>query len=60
MSKLLGDYTNILVTPKFQKEFFGKTCKKRFKTKKSEHRYRILHTQNSVGIKFELKLTISN
>ena len=37
--------------------FFRQTCKKRSKTEK-EHHQRILHIQNSLGTKFQLKLTI--
>ena len=37
--------------------FFRQICKKRSKTEK-EHHQRILHIQNSLGTKFQLKLTI--
>ena len=39
--------------------FFGENLQKGFKTKKSEHNNRVLHIRNSLGTKFELKLTIS-
>ena len=40
-------------------DFLEKTCKKVFKTKKSEYNNRVLHIRNSLGTKFQLKLTIS-
>ena len=39
--------------------FFRENLQKGFKTKKSEHNNRVLHIRNSLGTKFELKLTIS-
>ena len=40
------------------KWFFGQNLQKRSKTKKKEHHHRISHIQNSLGTKFQLKLTI--
>ena len=40
--------------------FLDKTCKIKSKTEKSEHHHRILHIENSLGTKFQLKLTILN
>ena len=37
-------------------DFLDKACKNRFKTEKNHHR--ILHIRNSLGTKFQLKLTI--
>ena len=40
--------------------FFGQNLQKRSKIEKSEHHHRILNIQNSLGTKFQLKLTILN
>ena len=37
-------------------DFLDKACKNRFKTEKNHHQ--ILHIRNSLGTKFQLKLTI--
>ena len=37
-----------------------KTCTKRFRTEKKNVKRRILHISNSLGTKFQLKLTILN
>ena len=48
------------VTSKYQTDFLNKTYKKKVQNKKSEHHHRILHIRNSLGTKFQLKLTILN
>ena len=47
------------VTSKYQMGFFHRTYKKGLKQKK-EHPRRILHIQNSLDTKCQLKLTILN
>ena len=37
-------------------EFLDKTCRKKFQAKKGEDHHRLLHIQNSLGTKFEIKL----
>ena len=39
-------------------DFLDETSEKRFKTEKKERNHRILHIRNSLGTKFQLKLTI--
>ena len=48
------------LTSKYQMDFSGKTCKNRSRTEKSEYHHRILHVRNSLGTRFQLKLTILN
>ena len=48
------------VTSKCQIDILNKTCKKKGLKQKKEHHRLILHIQNGLGTKFQLKLTILN
>ena len=48
------------ITSIYQMNFLDKTCKKMFKSRKSEHPHLMLHIKISQSTKFQLKLAILN
>ena len=57
MIKLLGD---LLCKIKMANEVFGQNLQNKVERRKSEQNHQILHIQNSLGTKFQVKLTILN